>query len=89
MAEGGRVIVITGAMAAGKSTVAELLARRLPSSVHVRGDVFRKMVVNGRVDMSPDAGPEAMDQLHLPLRPGRLTPPTRTRPPASTPSCRT
>ena len=52
-------------MAAGKSTVAELLARRLPTSVHVRGDVFRKMVVNGRVDMSPDAGPEAMDQLHL------------------------
>ena len=52
-------------MAAGKSTVAELLARRVPSSVHVRGDVFRKMVVNGRVDMSPDAGPEAMDQLHL------------------------
>ena len=65
VAEGGRVIVITGAMAAGKSTVAELLARRLPSSVHIRGDVFRKMVVNGRVDMSPDAGPEAMDQLHL------------------------
>ena len=65
VAEGGRVIVITGAMAAGKSTVAELLARRLPSSVHIRGDVFRKMVVNGRVDMSPDAGPEAMAQLHL------------------------
>jgi cytidylate kinase len=52
-------------MAAGKSTVAELLARRLPTSVHVRGDVFRKMVVNGRVDMTPDAGPEAMAQLHL------------------------
>lgn len=65
MPASGRVIVITGAMAAGKSTVAELLARRLPTSVHIRGDVFRKMVVNGRVDMSPDAGPEAMAQLHL------------------------
>ena len=65
MVDRGRVIVITGAMAAGKSTVAELLARRLPASVHIRGDVFRKMVVNGRVDMTPDAGPEAMAQLHL------------------------
>jgi chloramphenicol 3-O-phosphotransferase len=61
----GRVIVITGAMASGKSTVAELLAARLPASVHVRGDVFRRMVVNGRVDMTPDAGTEAMAQLHL------------------------
>ena len=61
----GRVIVITGAMAAGKSTVAELLARRLPRSVHIRGDVFRKMVVNGRADMTPQADPEAVDQLQL------------------------
>ena len=59
----GRVIVITGAMAAGKSTVAELLARRLPRSVHIRGDVFRKMVVNGRADMTPQPDPEAIAQL--------------------------
>ncbi len=62
---GGRVIVITGAMAAGKSTVAELLALRLPRSVHIRGDVFRKMVVNGRADMTPEATAEATTQLHL------------------------
>ena len=61
----GRVIVITGAMAAGKSTVAELLAQRLPRSVHIRGDVFRKMVVNGRADMTPAANEEATAQLHL------------------------
>jgi len=61
----GRVIVITGAMAAGKSTVAELLARRLPRSAHVRGDLFRRMVVNGRVDMAPGAPDEALAQLHL------------------------
>ena len=60
----GRVIVITGAMAAGKSTVAELLARRLPRSVHIRGDVFRTMVVNGRADMTPQPT-EAIAQLHL------------------------
>ena len=61
----GRVIVITGAMAAGKSTVAELLAARLPRSVHVRGDVFRRMVVNGRADMTPNPSPEARAQLSL------------------------
>ncbi|MGD7704749.1 AAA family ATPase [Microlunatus sp. Y2014] len=61
----GRVIVITGAMAAGKSTVAELLADRLPKSVHVRGDAFRRMVINGRADMTPDASPQAAAQLEL------------------------
>ena len=61
----GRVIVITGAMAAGKSTVAELLASRLPRSVHVRGDAFRRMVVNGRADITPELTDEAADQLAL------------------------
>jgi chloramphenicol 3-O-phosphotransferase len=61
----GRVIVVTGAMASGKSTVADLLAERLPRSVHVRGDLFRRMVVNGRVDMGPEASPEALAQLRL------------------------
>ena len=57
--------MITGAMAAGKSTVAELLALRLPRSVHVRGDAFRTMVVNGRADMTPQPTEEAIAQLHL------------------------
>jgi chloramphenicol 3-O-phosphotransferase len=61
----GRVIVITGAMAAGKSTVAELLARQLPKSVHVRGDAFRKMVINGRADMTPQPTAAATAQLQL------------------------
>lgn len=61
----GRVIAITGAMAAGKSTVAELLAERLPASVHVRGDAFRKMIVNGRAEMTPQPTPEATRQLML------------------------
>ena len=52
-------------MAAGKSTVAELLAHRLPRSVHIHGDVFRKMVVNGRADMTPNPSAEAIAQLHL------------------------
>jgi chloramphenicol 3-O-phosphotransferase len=61
----GRVIVITGAMAAGKSTVAEALARRLPRSAHVRGDLFRRMVVNGRAEMSFEPSQEALAQLAL------------------------
>ncbi|GAB3151597.1 hypothetical protein GCM10027290_41160 [Micromonospora sonneratiae] len=59
------VILITGIMAAGKSTVAEELARRLPRSVHLRGDVFRRMIVNGRAEMTPDTEAEAVHQLHL------------------------
>ncbi|MGY4719620.1 AAA family ATPase [Naumannella cuiyingiana] len=61
----GRVIVITGAMAAGKSTVAELLSAQLPRSVHVRGDLFRRMIVNGREDMTPQPSPDALEQLAL------------------------
>ncbi|RCK69719.1 phosphotransferase [Desertihabitans brevis] len=64
----GRVIIITGAMASGKSTVAELLAHRLERSVHVRGDTFRKMVINGRVDMTMQPTEAALAQLHLRYR---------------------
>src|SRR3954452_12829068 len=65
MSARGRVIVITGAMAAGKSTVADLLAIRLPKSVHIHGDVFRRMVVNGRAEMTPNPSPDAIAQLNL------------------------
>jgi predicted kinase len=60
------VIVMTGIQASGKSTVAQAVAERLERSVHVRGDVFRRMVVNGRVDMGPANPPEeAVRQLRL------------------------
>ncbi len=59
------LFIITGAMAAGKSTVAEALARRLPKSVHLRGDVFRKMIVNGAAEMGPVLSQEAIKQLAL------------------------
>ena len=52
-------------MAAGKSTVAEAVARRLPRSVHLRGDVFRKMIVNGAAEMGPELSEEAVAQLNL------------------------
>lgn len=60
------IIVITGIQAAGKSTIAQALAESLPNSVHVRGDVFRRMIVNGRVEMGPATPePKALEQLAL------------------------
>ena len=59
------VYLLTGIPAAGKSTVAQLLAERLPRSVHVRGDLFRRMVVNGRAEMTADPSEEAVRQLRL------------------------
>lgn len=59
------IVLITGIPAAGKSTVAQMLAERLPRSVHVRGDLFRRMVINGRADMTPDPSDEAVRQLLL------------------------
>lgn len=61
-------VLITGISAAGKSTVAQLLAERLPRAVHVRGDVFRRFVVSGRAETSPDAPEEALAQLWLRYR---------------------
>ncbi|MEV7398116.1 AAA family ATPase [Aeromicrobium sp. NPDC092404] len=65
MADQPGVIVVTGIMAAGKSTVAQALAERLPASVHLRGDVFRRMIVNGRVEISEDLEAAAAEQLRL------------------------
>ena len=70
----GSVIVITGVMASGKSTVAQRLAERLPRSAHIRGDVFRRMIVNGRAEPEPEDDATAADsdeaktQLHLRYR---------------------
>jgi chloramphenicol 3-O-phosphotransferase len=63
------VILVTGIQAAGKSTVAQAIAERLDRSVHVRGDLFRRMVVKGRVEMGPTDPPaEAVRQLRLRYR---------------------
>ncbi|MEV0841258.1 AAA family ATPase [Actinocatenispora sera] len=63
------VILVTGIMAAGKSTVAQLLAEALPRAAHVRGDVFRRMIVRGQITPSPDAPQHALrEQLELRYR---------------------
>jgi cytidylate kinase len=64
---------VTGIPAAGKSTVSDLLARRFEHGVHVKGDVFRRMVVSGRHEMSTAPSEEASRQLLLRYRLGALT----------------
>lgn len=58
-----QVLIVTGAMAAGKSTLAQALAERLGRAVHLRGDVFRKMIVSGRA--VPGEGEEGVAQLKM------------------------
>lgn len=62
------IYLITGVMASGKSTVAELLALKIEKSVHLRGDIFRTMIVSGRVEMSAQPSDEAVRQLRLRYR---------------------
>ncbi len=62
------VVLITGVMAAGKSTVAEQLARRSPRGVHVRGDVFRRFIVSGRQEPNAPLTAAAWEQLLLRYR---------------------
>jgi chloramphenicol 3-O-phosphotransferase len=64
----GSITLITGIMASGKSTVAEAVALRRSPSVHLRGDVFRRMIVNGRADMTDTPSDEALRQLELRYR---------------------
>ena len=63
-----RIYLLTGVAAAGKSTVADLLAQRFPRAVHVRGDVFRRMIVTGRAEPTPEMPSAAMEQLRLRYR---------------------
>lgn len=62
------IILITGIMASGKSTTAQRLAERLPKSVHLRGDVFRRMIVNGQAAITDPLTDEAWTQLRLRYR---------------------
>ena len=64
----GVIWLITGVMASGKSTVSQILAQRLVRAVHLRGDVFRKMIVSGGEEMSSAPSDEAVRQLHLRYR---------------------
>jgi chloramphenicol 3-O-phosphotransferase len=64
------VFLISGPSASGKSTVARMLALRFSAGVHLEGDFFRRSVVAGRHEMTPDPSPEALEQLLLRYRLG-------------------
>jgi chloramphenicol 3-O-phosphotransferase len=59
------LFVISGVSAAGKSTVARLLAERFERGVCVPGDAIRAMIASGRIEMRPGADEEALRQLAL------------------------
>lgn len=65
-----RLIVVTGVMAAGKSTVARLLAQRYAHGVHIEADSLQRMIVSGGVWVGEPGEPagEAERQLRLRLK---------------------
>jgi chloramphenicol 3-O-phosphotransferase len=67
-----RAVVVVGAQAAGKSSVAKALAARFDPGAYIEGDVLWKMVVGGAQDMSSDAHSEAERQLALRYRHGAM-----------------
>ena len=61
----GRLIVITGAQAAGKSTLGHAVAGLLPKAVHVDGDAIHGFVVSGEIPYDIPPPPGATEQLLL------------------------
>jgi predicted kinase len=66
--EPARLILVTGIMASGKTSVAQRLAESFTRSVHLHGDAFRTMIVNGRVERQVPPSDEAMRQIELRYR---------------------
>jgi adenylate kinase family enzyme len=63
-----RIFLITGIPASGKSTVGQLLAQHFPKAVHIDGDMINGFIVTGKVYMSSEPKPEALEQLYLRYR---------------------
>lgn len=65
--------LVTGVAASGKTTVSQVLAERFDRGVHVKGDIFRRMIVAGREEMTWVPSDEAVAQLQLRYRLGATT----------------
>ena len=61
----GRLFLITGITASGKTTVGHALAAMLPRSIHIDGDWVARWVVSGSVPMDLPASVGAVEQLRL------------------------
>lgn len=64
----GRLIVISGPSAAGKTTIGRAVAGQLPLAVHIDGDAIQRFVVSGSVQMDIPPPPGATEQLWLRYR---------------------
>lgn len=62
------IIVVTGIMAAGKSTVGHLLAQRFAQGVHIEADVLQRMIVSGGVWVCQPGEPDGEEARQLRLR---------------------
>jgi hypothetical protein len=69
----GGVWLVTGVQAAGKSTVADLLARQFERGVHIRGGQFYRWAVRGWVHVGDPRVEEARRLLDLRYRLAALT----------------
>jgi adenylate kinase family enzyme len=67
------VWLVTGVQAAGKSTIAELLARQFDRGVHIRGGQFYRSAVRGWVHAGDARADEARRLLDLRYRLAALT----------------
>jgi chloramphenicol 3-O-phosphotransferase len=61
----GSCVIVTGAPAAGKSTVSRLVAQRLRRSALLNGDFVNELVVSGRVWALGEPADEAARQVRL------------------------
>jgi hypothetical protein len=61
----GSCVIITGAPAAGKSTVSQLVAERLARSALLDGDFVNRLIVSGRVWALGEPADEATRQVRL------------------------
>lgn len=67
------IFLVTGAQAAGKSTIGRLLAERFDRGAFVEGDLMWKLIVSGAHDMGAgEPSDEAVRQYMLRLRHGAL-----------------
>ena len=63
--ETGRLVLVTGARAAGKTAVAHALARYLPRAVHLDGEVLAGFVVTGSAPAVLPLSRDALEQVYL------------------------